>query len=61
MIGSQIEDIVIDDPPGDTKSMYDMVFDEANNIGSFNFDEPYNFRTLWEVIGYSEDEPMTSS
>jgi len=26
----------MDDPLGNTKSMYDMVFDKVNNIGSFN-------------------------
>ena len=37
MIGSQIGDIVVDDPPEDTISTNDMEFEEVNNIDSFNF------------------------
>ena len=32
----------MNDPPGDTKSVDDMVFDESNNIASFNFSEQYS-------------------
>ena len=49
----------MDDPPGNTKSMYDIVFDEVNNIGSFNFDERHGFCLFCKVIGYSEDKSMT--
>jgi len=33
----------VDDPSGDIKSVDDMVFDEVNNIGSFNLSERYKF------------------
>ena len=59
MIVSQFGTIIVNDTPGDTKSMDDMVFDEGDYIGGFNFNEWYNFRPLWEVIGYRKDEPMT--
>jgi len=36
--------IIMDDPPGDTKSMDDMVFDEVDHIGGFNFSEWCGFR-----------------
>jgi len=29
----------MDDPPGETKSVDDMVFDEVNKIARFNFGE----------------------
>ena len=57
----KLRSIVMDDPPGDTKSVDDMVFDEVNNIAGYNFGERYSFTLFWEVIGYREDEPMTSS
>jgi len=38
-LAHKLSAIVMDDPLGNTKSMYDMVFDEVNNIGRFNFDE----------------------
>jgi len=60
-LAHKLETIVMDDPPGDTKSMDDMVSDEINNIGSFNFSKWYSFRPFREVIGYSENEPMISS
>ena len=47
----------MDDPLGNTKSVDDMVFDEANNIGSFNFGERYSFSTLQKLLGYSKDKP----
>ena len=37
----------MDDPLGDTKSVDDIVFDEASNITGFNFSEQYNFLTFW--------------
>ena len=51
----------MDDPPGDTKSMDYMVFDEVSNIGGFNFSERYDFCPFREVIGYRKNELMTSS
>jgi len=49
----------MDDPPGDTKSMYDMVLDEVTNVGSFNFSARHDFCPLEKVIGYSKNKPMT--
>jgi len=42
MAGLQIGDRVMDDPPWDTKSVYDMAFNEVDNVCSFNFNEWYN-------------------
>ena len=42
----------MDDPPGDTKLMYDVVLDEVNNVGSFNFSEWHDFCPLEKVISY---------
>jgi len=61
MISLYIRDIVMDNPPENTKSINDMVFDEVNYATGFNFCERYDFRTLWEVINYCKDESMTSS
>jgi len=36
----------VDDPPVDTKSVDNMVFDEVNNIGTSNFSERYNFHSF---------------
>jgi len=36
----------MNDPSGDTKSMDDMVFDEDEHIGGFNFSEWCHFRPL---------------
>ena len=36
----------------------DIVFDDVSH---FNFSKWYGFYPLWKVIGYREDEPMTSS
>ena len=47
------------DPPGDTKSMYDVVVEEVNNVGSFNFSERHDFYPLGKVISYSKDKLMT--
>jgi len=38
--------IVMDDTPGDTKLVDDMVFDEVDHISGLNFNEWYNFRQL---------------
>jgi len=35
----ELETIIVDDPFGDTKSVDDMVFDEADHIGGFNFNK----------------------
>ena len=57
-LACKLETIVVNDPPGDTKSVDDM-FDEVDHISGFNFSEWCSFRPLWEVIGYRKDEPMT--
>jgi len=31
------------DPPGNTKSTNDVVFNEVNHINDFNFNERYDF------------------
>jgi len=49
----------MDDPPGDTKSMDDMVFNEVNTVGSLNFSEWYSFRPFRKVISYSKNKLMT--
>jgi len=45
-LARKLRTIVMNDPPGDTKSVDDMVFDEVNNIGGFNFSERYSFCPL---------------
>ena len=42
----QLGTIIMDDPPGDTKSMDDMVFDEINHIRGFDFNQWYSFCPL---------------
>jgi len=49
----------MDNPPGDAKLVDDMVFDEVDYIGGFNFSERCSFRPLKEIIGYRKDELMT--
>ena len=49
----------MDDPPGDTKSIDDMVFDEVDYVNSLNFDERYHFRLLRKVVGNFKDVPMS--
>ena len=44
--------VIMDDPPRDTKSMDDMVFDKINHVGSFNFHKWYTLYPLLEVISY---------
>ena len=38
--------------PGDTKSVDDMVFDEVDHIGGFNFSERCGFCPFQEVIDF---------
>ena len=58
MIGSQIGDIVMDDPPRNTKLMDDMVFNEVNNINNFNFSERYS-SVYSKNNYYNKNKPMT--
>ena len=51
----------MDDPSGDTKSVDDLMFDEVDHVGGFNFSERDSLCPLREVISYRKDEPMTSS
>jgi len=44
--------IIMNNPPGDTKPMNDMVFDKVDHVGSFNFNKWYNLCPLWEIISY---------
>jgi len=49
----------MNDPPGNTKSKNDVMFDEVNHVSDFHFNKWYSFRPLWEIIDYHKDEPMT--
>ena len=51
--------VIMDDLPRDTESMDDMVFDEINHVGSFDFNQWYGFCPLWKVIGYRQDKPVS--
>jgi len=42
-LARKFETIIMDDSPGDTKSMDDMAFNEVNNVGSFNISNWYSF------------------
>ena len=53
--------IVVDGPSWFTKSVNDMMSDEVDHVGGFNFSERDVLCPLWEVISYRKDEPMTSS
>jgi len=53
--------IIVDDPSGDTKSVDDMIFDEVDYVGGFNFSERDSLCPLREVISYQKDELMTFS
>ena len=54
-LGYKLGTIVVNDPPGNTKSVNDMVFDEIDHISYFNLYEQCNFRLFWEVIDYRKD------
>jgi len=47
----------MDDQSGDTIQVDDMMFDEADHVGDFNFSEQDSFCPLREVISYRKDEP----
>jgi len=53
--------IVMDDPSGDTKSVDNMMSDEINHVGGFNFNKQNNLCSLWEVISYRKNESMIFS
>jgi len=38
--------------------MYDVVLDEVNNVGNFNFSERHRFRPLGKIFDYSKDKLM---
>ena len=38
--------VIVDDPPRDTKSMDDMVFDEINHVRGFDFSQWYGLCPL---------------
>jgi len=43
----ELRTIVVDDPPWNTKSMNDVLFNEVNRVNGFNFSKRYGFRPLW--------------
>ena len=45
-LACKLETIVMNDPPGDTKLMNDMVCNKVNQSSSVNFDERCSFRLL---------------
>jgi len=51
----------VDNLSGDTKLVDDMMLDEVDHVGGFNFSERDSLCPLLEEISYRKDEPMTST
>ena len=45
-LAHELGTVIMDDPPRDTKSMDDMVFDKINHVKSFNFHQWYSLCPL---------------
>ena len=51
--------VIMNNPPGYTKSIDDVMFNEVDYVGSLNFNKWYCFRPFGKVLGDCKDISMS--